>query len=99
MVSCRGKSVGVQEFVEAALVSFSRGEAEPDVVGGPLALGVAELGAQVFLDFGEVGGTIGGGQRGGEAFGEGFEPGGDVSGERGGARNQRDVVHGETGGG
>ena len=86
-------------MVVAALILFSRGEAEAGVVGGPLALGVAELGAQGFLDFGEVGGTIGGGQRGGEAFGEGFEPGGDVSGERGRARNQRDVVHGETGGG
>jgi hypothetical protein len=80
----------------ASIASF-RGEAETDVVGGPLAFGVAEVRAQGFLYFGDVRGALGGGQGRGEAFGKSFEPAGDVSGEWCGARNQRDVVHAETG--
>jgi len=37
-------------------------EAEADVVGGPLALGVAEFWAQGFSDFSDIGGSFGGRQ-------------------------------------
>jgi hypothetical protein len=37
-------------------------EAEADVVGGPLSLGVAELWAQGFSDFSDIGGSFGGRQ-------------------------------------
>jgi len=42
--------------------AFGWREAEADVVGGPLAFGVAEFRAQGFLDFGDVGSSFGGRQ-------------------------------------
>ena len=72
------------------------GEAEADVIGGPLAFGVAELGAQGFLDFGDIGGSFGGRQGCGETFSEGLKKAGDIAGEPGGAGYQGDVVHHES---
>ena len=55
-------------------------EAEAGVVGGPFTVGVAELGAEGFLDFGEVGVAFGRREFIGEIVAEGLEPGGDVAG-------------------
>jgi hypothetical protein len=56
------KSTRVQAAtVELVSGLFVCGEAEAGVVGGPFAFGVAEVGAEGFLDFGDVGGAVGGG--------------------------------------
>src|SRR5882724_635447 len=71
------------------------GKAQTDVVGGPLALG-AELGAEDFLDFGEVRGAFAGWQSCGEILGKRFQPRGYVTRQRSGTGDQRDVAEGEA---
>ena len=55
-------------------------EAEAGVVGDPGSIGVAELGAEGFLHFGEVGVAVLGGEFVGEIVAESLEPGGHVAG-------------------
>ena len=68
------------EVVKVPLTGLCGFEAEAGVVGGPFALGIAELGAERFLDFGEVGVAVGGREFVGEIVGEDAEPGADVAG-------------------
>jgi hypothetical protein len=81
-----GEKIGV-------LGALLGGEPEADVVGDPLAFRVAEVGAQGFSDFGEVGGSFGGWQGCGEALGECIEPPADIAGKRSGAWDQGNVSH------
>src|ERR1700723_1584800 len=74
-----------------ALGALLGGEPEADVVGDPLAFRVAEVGAQGFSDFGDVGGSFGGWQGCGEGLGECIEPPADIAGKRSRARYQGDV--------
>jgi aldehyde reductase len=54
---------GVPGFIpQGRLEALVGAEAEADVVGGPLALGVAEFWAQGFSDFSDIGGSFGGRQ-------------------------------------
>ena len=68
------------QVVKVALTVRGGFEAEAGVVGGPFALGVAKLGAEGFLDFGEVGVAVGGRKFVGEIVAEGLQPCGYVAG-------------------
>jgi hypothetical protein len=85
-----GRSIGsanafVRTQVEGSaagrLDALVGGEAEADVIGGPLAFAVADFWAQDFSDFSDIGRSAGGRQGCGEAFSEGFQPAGDITGE------------------
>ena len=59
-------------YFVTSLLRFSRLEAEADVVGGPLAFGVAKFGAERFLDLSQVSGALGGRKGRREVLGEGI---------------------------
>jgi hypothetical protein len=61
-LSCSDTTITKQGTDLDGLDGLVGGEAEADVVGGPLAFGVAEFGAQSRLDFGDIGGSLGGEQ-------------------------------------
>jgi len=69
-----------RQAAKVALTGLGGFEAEAGVVGGPFAVGVAELGAEGILDFGEVGVAFLWREFVGEIVAEGLEPGGYVAG-------------------
>jgi hypothetical protein len=73
-------------------------EAETDVVGGPVAVGVAERGLEERDGLFDGAGAVGRREEIEDAVAEGVEPGLHTVGERGRARDEVDRVHGEAGG-
>ena len=73
-------------------------EAEADVVGGPVAVGVAENGFEERHCVGECGGSVGWIELVEDTVAKGVEPGFHAVGEWGGAGDEVDILDGETGG-
>ena len=80
------------------LLQVCRGvETEADVVGGPVAVGVAEDGFEESDCLIDGGGAVGGVEVVEDAVADGVEPGVHAVGERGGAGDEVDGLDGESG--